>query len=414
MRQPLPSGYLHTEGARILDENNQPVRLAGVNWYGFDCSSLVAGGLDHASLADICGLIAQLGFNLIRLPFAVQAVAENPVITRYLDAEPQLQGKPALEIMDALIAAAGGAGLKVVLDSHRAAGGWSTQENGLWYTRQYPEETWLDSWEQLVWRYAGNATVIGCDLHNEPGSPAPDASAWPANGGALWGYGNPVLGGSPRDWAVAATRAANRILRVNPQLLILIEGVRYDPAGPAENNDLYWFGGNLTGVRSAAFPHRLSPVRIELEVPNQLVYSVHDYGPDMYAQLPWCQLGSTASTPEACNRVWDETWGFVAEQDMAPIVVGEFGTPNGHHPGDRFPPESYTEVNDRNPQGNWFTYLIDYIGAHDLSWTYWCLNGTQCAAPGRNPARPDWYGILNPGWQQAASESLLRKLQSVQ
>jgi endoglucanase len=40
----LPSGYLHTSGLHIVDEANRPVRLMGVNWYGFDCTSMVAGG----------------------------------------------------------------------------------------------------------------------------------------------------------------------------------------------------------------------------------------------------------------------------------------------------------------------------------------------------------------------------------
>src|SRR5579872_2668712 len=99
----LPAGYLHTEGTAIVDENSTPTRLAGINWYGFDCSSMVAGGLDHQPIDAICRQIADLGFNTIRLPFCVQLVQQNPAITRYLDAETSLQGRPALEIVDAVI-----------------------------------------------------------------------------------------------------------------------------------------------------------------------------------------------------------------------------------------------------------------------------------------------------------------------
>lgn len=412
--QLLPSGYLHTQGTAIVDENGHPVHLAGVNWYGFDCNSMVVGGLDHQSLDAICRLIADLGFNTIRLPFCVELVQQNPAITRYLDAEPSLQGKPALEIMDVVIAAAGNHGLKIILDSHRAAAGWSTQENGLWYTREYPESAWLQGWETLARRYLNNPTVIGCDLHNEPASPPPNPSAWPANGGSLWGYGNPLFGGERRNWADAATDGGNHILSINPHLLILVEGVRYDPAGPAENNGTFWPGGNLTGAAHSAIPHRIGAVQISLDVPNQLVYSVHDYGPNMYRQLPWCQLGSTASTPDACNQVWDHTWGFIVQQNLAPVLVGEFGTPNGQRPGDSASPQDYTDVNDRDAQGNWFTYLVQYIQDHNLHWTYWCLNGTQCQAPGRHPGHPDWYGVLNPDWTSVASQPLLQKLQSIQ
>lgn len=409
----LPSGYLHTQGGDLLDQNNQPVRIAGVNWYGFDCNSMVPGGLDRRPLDDICATIQNLGFNSIRLPFCVHVVLDNPQRHDLLEAEPDLQGASALEIMDGLISAAGNRGLKVILDSHRASPGWSTQTNGLWYNRRYPESAWLDSWETLARRYAGNSTVIGCDVHNEPGSPPPNPEAWPGNGGSLWGYGDPLFGGEPRDWAAAATRAGNRILASNPNLLILVEGVRYDPAGPSENHDSYWFGGNLTGVGHSAIPERLTPVKIELDVPNRVVYSPHDYGPAMYHSLPWAQPGTTANSPSASDSVWDHTWGFIAEQEIAPILIGEFGTPNGLHTRDGGNPSEYAAVNDANPQGDWFSYLVDYIQAHGLNWMYWCLNGTQCDAPGRQAGQVEGYGVLSPDWASVASSPVIDKLSSI-
>jgi endoglucanase len=403
--RPCATGYLHTTGASIVDDAGEPVRIAGVNWYGGDCQSMVVGGLDHRPLDDICNTIASLGFNTVRLPFCVQLVHENPPITAYLHAEPSLIGKRALEIMDVVIATCG---------RHGGPAGWSTQENGLWYTQAYGEDVWLESWEEVVRRTAADSTVIGCDLHNEPGSPAREQSMWPANGGALWGHGDPLFGGPPRDWAAAATRAGNRILAINPNLLIFVEGVRVDPSGPAENGNSYWPGGNLSGVGHAAFPHRLTPVRVTLDVPNRLVYSVHDYGPAMYHGLPWCQLGSTASTPDACNAVWDRTWGFIAQEGIAPVWIGEFGTPNGCRAGDRTDPRLYTQVNDTHPQGAWFTYLVNYIREHNLHWTVWCLNGTQSLAPGRNPTKPEGYGILDATWSAIASDPLMAALQSIQ
>jgi endoglucanase len=221
----LPAGYLHTSGAQIVDVTSQPVRLVSVSWYGFDCNGMVAGGLDQQSVELICRRIRELGFNSIRLPFSVQAVQENPPITTYLDANPELQGKTVLEIMDVLIATAAEHGLKVILDNHRSEAGWSTQSNGLWYTQTYSESVWLRTWQSIVERYAQAPPVIGCDLRNEPGSPALDPGAWPQNGGATWGFGDPNPSGQPRDWAAAAERAGNALLRVNSNLLIFAEGV---------------------------------------------------------------------------------------------------------------------------------------------------------------------------------------------
>ena len=39
------TGYWHTSGNQILDANNQPVRIAAINWYGFETTAFVAHGL---------------------------------------------------------------------------------------------------------------------------------------------------------------------------------------------------------------------------------------------------------------------------------------------------------------------------------------------------------------------------------
>jgi endoglucanase len=80
--------------------------------------------------------------------------------------------------------------------------------NQLWYTGQYPEQRWIDDWRMLAQRYRNNPTVVGADLHNEPHTPA------------CWGCGDQT-----RDWRLAAERAGNAIQAVNPDWLIIVEGV---------------------------------------------------------------------------------------------------------------------------------------------------------------------------------------------
>lgn len=130
--------------------------------------------------------------------------------------------------------------------------------------------------------------------------------------------------------------------------------------------------------------------------------------------MAWCQLGTTAATPDACREVWDQTWGYLVTQEIAPIWIGEFGTVNGYKPGDSTPQEDYTDPNNLSPQGSWFTYLVQYIQDNNISWCYWPLNGTQSEAPGRSPKRPDWYGVLDPGWSDVASQPMMRKLATMQ
>ncbi|GAC1510783.1 MAG: hypothetical protein NVS2B16_11290 [Chloroflexota bacterium] len=421
LASPLPSGYLHTQGSQIVDANNTPVRLAGVNWYGMDCDSMVPGGLDQQSLDSICQKVVALGFNSIRVPLSVQVVQDNPTIWNFLDANPALQGLSALEILDAIIQTAGGYGLKVILDNHRSEAGWSTQSNGLWYTQPYPAPLWLSTWQSIVQRYANNPTVIGADLRNEVGAPPPDTTAWPQNHGAEWGYNDPRYSTqvNPGDWAAAATQVGNAILDINPNLLIFVEGVRYDPSGPWLNGTHYlqWFGGNLMGVAHAD-GYRTVPTPIVLSVSDRLVYSAHDYGYDAYNGLAWCQPGTTAETPDACRAVWDQSWGYIVAQKIAPVWIGEFGTPNGYKPTDPPAPSPtqayYTDPNPQNPQGAWFSYLVQYIKDNNISWCYWALNGTQSQALGRDPSAPDWYGVLRPDWTDYASQPMMDKLSSIQ
>ncbi len=411
----LPPGHLHTDGARIVDVDGRTVRLAGVNWYGFECEPMVAGGLDRKTVDEVCRTIAGLGFNHIRLPYCDEMLVAGARTTAGLAANPGLQGSTAVEVMDEVIAAATRQGLRVVLDNHRSDAGWSAQENGLWYSQRCPEARWLFGLRFMAERYKGNDTVIGIDLRNEPGSPAADPRRFPRNGGAVWGQPDRWRTRRPRDWAAAAERGGNEVLAVNPNLLVFVEGVRGDPAGPmfAGRRHLYWPGGNLCGVRTQG-GRRPAPRPITLRCPRQLVYSIHDYGPDMHRAMPWCRRGSTAETATACRSVWEQTWGFIVRAGIAPVYVGEFGTPNGSKPGDHTAPQLFTDDNPSTTQGRWFSYLVDYMNELEVSWAYWAINGDQPASVGRRQGQTDWYGVLRPDWSAPASAPLVAKLAHLQ
>src|SRR5258708_1257394 len=243
------AGYWHASGSQILDANGKVVRIAGVNWYGLETTDQVVHGLWAQDYHTILNDIKKLGYNVIRLPYSNQMV-EPPVVPSGISfangsgpINTDLQGLNSLQVMDKIISAAGSIGLRVILDNHRSEAGDSAEGNGLWFTSSYPESAWINDWSNLAARYLNNPTVIGVDLRNEP------HNAY--NGGACWDSGGTY------DWHLAAQRAGNAGLAVNPHLLIFVEGT------DGYNGDWYWWGGNLLGVRN-------SPVT--LSVPNQLVY----------------------------------------------------------------------------------------------------------------------------------------------
>src|SRR5436305_12714757 len=71
-------GYWHTSGNKIVDSNNAEVRIAGVNWYGFENQHQVAQGLWIRDYHAIMNAIKSNGYNTIRLPFSNQMV-ESPI-----------------------------------------------------------------------------------------------------------------------------------------------------------------------------------------------------------------------------------------------------------------------------------------------------------------------------------------------
>ncbi len=450
----LPGGYLSTSGSQIIGSNGQAQRLVGVNWYGCDCFSNVVGGLDYQTIDQIAGWIASNGFNVVRIPFSVQFVVnmDSFTLSNYVSADPSVQGQTTAYALTEVINTLGAHGVRVILDCHRTEAGWSTQENGLWYTDSWSEQDYLNAWTTMVQRFGGltapggSPIVIGCDLRNEPGSQSPamyHTGLLPANAnlpfpenvttnsGSLWGnvpdqYGRSQNPSYPSDWRAAAERAGNTVLGVNPNLLIFVEGVRYDPSGPSSNGDTYWFGGNLTGVGARGGVNLPS---------NKLVYSIHDYGPDA-ASVPWCQpdgsgspYAGSADNSSMCFQTWDNTWGYLVANNIAPVWIGEFGTPNGYRgwyvgdpmvPTDPNPQSYYTQPqydpttgSVTNPQGAWFSYLIQYIQQRGIHWSYWALNGTQSQAPTRDPDAADWYGILRPDWQAWASQPMQSALQPI-
>lgn len=336
------AGYWHTSGRQILDAAGQPVRIAGINWFGFETGNHVVHGLwarDYKSMLD---QMASLGYNTLRLPFSDDILKPGtmPDSINYADGKnADLQGLTSLQVMDKIVTYAGQIGLKIVLDRHRPdAGG----QSALWYTSAVPESTWIANLRSLATRYAGNPTVVGIDLHNEPHDPA------------CWGCGD-----TTRDWRLAAQRAGNAVLSANPDLLVMVEGVQ------SHNGVNGWWGGNLMGV--AQYP-------VQLDVPNRLVYSAHDYATSV-AQQPWF---GDPSFPDNLPGVWDKYWGYIFKQNIAPVWLGEFGT-------------TLQPAVDQK----WLAALVTYLrststyGADSFHWTFWSWN----------PNSGDTGGILKDDWQ---------------
>jgi endoglucanase len=358
------TGYWHTSGNQIVDASGHAVRIAGVNWYGFETTDQVVHGLWAQDYHTILKAIKNDGYNTIRLPFSNQMV-ENPIVPSNISyangggaINTDLKGLNSIQVLDKIITAAGAIGLRVMLDNHRSEAGNSAEANGLWYTSAYPESAWINDWKTMVSRYSGfrdasgNPTVIAVDLRNEPHLMANGSAT-----GACWTGDSATAGCLPtntsQNWPVAAERAGNAVLSVNSSLLIVVEGV------DCYGGDCDWWGGNLEGVSS-------NP--INLSVPGRTIYSAHDYGPNLFQQS-WFNASTSFASLSA---VWNKFWGYISANHVAPVFVGEFGTTN-----------NTSDIQSSTPgsQGQWFQALINFLqNSPNLNWTYWALNGEDSYA----------------------------------
>lgn len=333
---------LHADHGKIVDARGHEVVLSGVNWFGLETGTFAPHGLWTRNWSQMLDQIAGAGFNTIRLPYSNQlfdpASKPNGID---LKKNPDLAGLTGPQIMDRIVDGATARGIMVILDRHRPD---AQAQSALWYTDHVSEQRWLDDWVMLAKRYRDNPLVIGADLHNEP------------HGNATWGDGNKAT-----DWRAAAERAGNAVLAANPNWLVLVEGVEsYQGHG-------YWWGGNLQGATQ-------HPVKLRDQ--SKLVYSAHDYSPNVWQQS-WF---SDPAFPNNLPALWDSMWGSLARGGQAPVLLGEFG---GRSVG-------------ADPEGVWQHSLLGYLKQRGIGYTYWCWN----------PDSGDTGGILADDWSSVHQDKL--------
>jgi aryl-phospho-beta-D-glucosidase BglC (GH1 family) len=373
-----PDKGLTASGNQIVDQNGNNVRLTGVNWSGFETPIGIVSGLYNSpsptyspDFRDYLLKLKDLGFNCIRLPWSyanmictqpaagtacnpnsvasyiagafynppysgddqVNQLATSPFYGEQLNAplfdttlptvDYALQAKSSLKCMDEVIKYAGSIGLKVILDNHCIVSGEFASQP-LWYTDSVSQQQWIDEWVVLATRYASETydpyhAVIACDLFNEPKMDPRTA------GGSAW-----TIATGPQAWNHAAEACGKAILAANPRLLIMVEGTQWANAdavfptgsGIANGNTFTNWGANLTGAAAA-------PIDLGAAYQNKLVYSIHDYPGTAQTlsnndPLPWFTASNYPNNLD--DQAWRPFWGYLVENNTAPIFVGEFGS----------------------------------------------------------------------------------------
>ncbi|KAK5990685.1 Endoglucanase E1 [Cladobotryum mycophilum] len=334
---------LRTKGRNIVDVEGRRFKLLSINWYGASDELFVPGGLDIQDRKVIAQTIKGLGFNSVRLPYSDELVIKNPVIEPHLvAANPDLAGLPALDVLEAVTTALTDAGIAVILNNHITSAtwcceanpcdaGWANDHLGPLCRVKQTEEQWIQHWETVMDRFVHNPLVIGADLRNEVRG--------------LWGMMT-----WPK-WAAAAERCGNRLLKLRPDLLIIVEGIQ-------SAND-------VSGA---------SKRPVELDVADRLVYSAHGYG--WYGWGSWQGRYSQRSY-KSFKKTIRRNWGYLLDQDIAPVWFGELGAPHEPSVGDV----------------RYWKHLWKYLKAKDADFGYWALNPRK---PKNNET--ETYGLVRDDW----------------
>jgi endoglucanase len=276
----------------IYNERSQRIRIKGVNWFGFETNIYTVHGLWSVSMDSLFKFLEKNKFNAIRLPIALELVLKMDQLRPSgidFSKNKELENLTVGQLLDVFIRKCRQYNMLVMLDMHVHKSQGPIEE--LWYTNEFSEEKWIIGWKLLVTRYRGWSHVFACDLKNEP------------HGKATWAVGN-----RGTDWAKAAERIGNEIHKINPKLLIFVEGIE-NVTKPKYGS--FW-GGNLADVAN---------YQVKLTVPNKLVYSPHVYGPDVFMQGYF----KDANFPKNMRVIWDEQFGFIKKNRIGCLVLGEWG-----------------------------------------------------------------------------------------
>ncbi|OYW41611.1 MAG: hypothetical protein B7Z45_03495 [Azorhizobium sp. 12-66-6] len=135
---------------------------------------------------------------------------------------------------------------------------------------------------------------------------------------------------------------------------------------------------------------------IELDVDNKLVYSAHDYPNSIYEQSWFKDPDFPANLPEK----FDQMWGYIYREGIAPVYIGEFGT-KLQDPKDA----PWFEAITAYLSGDFDNDGVSDISGTDLgiSWTFWSWN----------PNSTDTGGILADDWR-TVNENKMAYLEPIQ
>lgn len=279
---PLVSSWNVSNG-HIYNSKGQQTNIRGMSWFGFETPDFVVNGLGYHPLNWYIDLIKDNGINALRIPFSAEWILYNFDIKPYygnVQADPSLQNKKSIEILDALFDYTEEKGILIMLDLHRLHKEYISE---LWYSPYddvYTSDTYFSVWNTMLDRYGNRTNFFAVDLLNEP------------HGQATFGDNNPAT-----DWRLFTQGAIQKFTKNYPKgkWLYFVEGIGW--------------GKYLRGFQGQ--PYDLSP-----QLMSKVVFSPHNYGKSVVPGI--------SMDPNSLNYDWNYNFGFLRDAGYT-VVPGEWG-----------------------------------------------------------------------------------------
>lgn len=261
--------------------NNQPVRVKGLNWYGFETTKRCIEGLWDHPIDYFLSRLEDNGFNALRVPISVEMILydQKDILYEFIESEPIALNKTPMALLDVLFEETRQHNMLVLLDIHRLKYGQSSQ---LWYLPNntlYTEDTLLLAIDTLIQRYHTFPNFFGIDLFNEP------------HGNATYGTGDWT------DWRRFIEQAVYTIF----------------PRYPMDS--FFFFINGLDWGKDFSMYDDFN-LYLPLDYASRIVMSPHVYGPTL-VHIP-------SYKPTDLYARWDELFGYMIEKGYT-LCIGEWG-----------------------------------------------------------------------------------------
>jgi endoglucanase len=395
-----PYGPFSTKGRDIVNAKGEAVTWAGVNWPGSG-ETMIPEGLEWASVDEILDQVKSVGFNFIRLTYAIEMVDQiyerngNDVplelaltgglgYTNGSKVTKEMVGKNPgwskdtgrFEIWDTIARAAADRNIYIHPDVHVGKAQWccnNTDGNAWFDDYNFPVANWKRGLQYVAEWAKSHPNVVSMSLRNE--------LRRAVNTTAPTDYSNTY------DWLSLVgnnTAATDAIHHANPEILVTWSGMQYDEDLSALTSGLNLNTAPCYKCDAVRDGSRREPVVFNLNEhawADKVVYELHLYSMSEDLDTGSCEVieaefyrnGFNAlgiAKPAGCSITGD----CPAAVRQTPVIMSEFGWA-----------QDATLFND-TLQG----CIRNFTIAHNVSWAMWSLAGSYRIRSGGQGVADTW------------------------